>query len=300
MKKRILLIIFGLLTLINVLVFLNRKHFEYRSYPPPGELYKACDDQCIAKWQRYVKDYPAEDILAVDRILDTVIPKTGAGNAERARIIADFLRKNFSDRKGVPSGELQSKTPAGQFSLLRNNQKEKIWCGNWSNIFAYFCWNRGIPTRIIEINKPGDHHVVNECYIPEDSCWGLVDLTNNIILPRDRNGNYHNLISYTGDSVSRGLENYSSLYPIHYYYRYDLKKIYSFGSRAKRYLTPDPWYETVDLHNPAPGNTLFYVKTGFFYLWVISGLLIVLFYFWQSNPFYGKSKSTGKENKESN
>lgn len=273
MTRRTLVYVFTILTVINVLIFLNRQHFEYKPYTPPGELYGYCDDECIEKWEDYMDDFPKEELKSAKNILDTVISPTETNSTRQILLISDFLRRHFSNRGGLPSDSLLAKHPVAQFYSLLENNNEKIWCGNWSNIFAYFCWARKIPNRIIEIMKPGDHHVLNECYIREDSAWALVDLTNNIILPRDNEGNYHTVISYI---KKENTGNYQSGYPVYYYNRYNLKMVYSSASRLKRYITPDPWYQIVDPQNSGPGNLLFYIKIVLFYIWVILAMIFFI------------------------
>ena len=110
-------------------------------------------------------------------MLDEKVPVNDS-TVKKIKELAEFLLEHFDDQRGVPSATLMSKTPLGQFNLLRLHSEEKLWCGNWSNIYAYFAWNRHIPSRIVEILKPGDHHVFNESYVEELNQWVLVDLTN--------------------------------------------------------------------------------------------------------------------------
>jgi hypothetical protein len=216
-----------------------------------------------------VDDYPAGDHQQVTLLLDQKVGQTGS-TLDQIRGISNLLLAHFDDQRGVPSANLLSKTPFGQFNFLRLHPEEKLWCGNWSNLFAYFGWNRGIITRIVEINKPGDHHVFNECYVPDLNEWVLVDLTNKIILPPDGKGKYLNGFSYAAQKDSAGKKDdyYNTTYMWTYYHRYNLEAVYSSESRIKRYLYPDPWYETLVLDKKPPGNFLFYVKLAVFGLWI--------------------------------
>jgi hypothetical protein len=264
-KKLLLWLAFGLLTVMNVVIFINRKHFDYRSYSTADELYRACINNCISKWKEYVDDYPAADHQQVTLLLDQKVGQTGS-TLDQIVGISNLLLSHFDDQRGVPSANLLSKTPFGQFNFLRLHPEEKLWCGNWSNMFAYFAWNRGIITRIVEIYKPGDHHVFNECYVPDLNQWVLVDLTNNIILPRNTQGKYLHGLDYANQVVLPS--DYDKTFTWYYYHRYNLDAVYSSESRIKRYLYPDPWFETLVLDKKTPGNFLFYVKLAVFGLWI--------------------------------
>ena len=272
-KKTLIWLGFLLLTLMNVVVFLNRKHFEYRAYRCPEQLYAACGEDCIEKWKQYEMDYPPADAALVNEMLDGLIPKNDSTTRKIEKLSA-FLLERFDQQRGVPSVELLSKSPLGQFQFLRLHPEQKLWCGNWSNIYAYFAWNRQIPTRIVEVFKPGDHHVFNESYVPELGQWVLVDLTYKKVMPKDDKGNFFNGFSYAQFHASTGNPDayYDTRHPWYYYRRYHLESIYSPESRVKRYLSPQPWYEILKTGKKQGGNFLFYVKL------VVGGLWLMTFF----------------------
>ncbi len=272
-KKTLIILTFLLLTLMNIVVFINRRHFEYEAYSKPEKLYAACLEECVAQWKQYEDDYPAGDRSQVKDLLDEWVPVNGTTSL-KIKKLAEFLLRHLDDQRGVPSVELMAKSPLGQFNHLRLHSEERLWCGNWSNIYAYFAWNRHIPTRIIEVLKPGDHHVFNESYVEELNQWVLIDLTNNTVMPRDSAGNLLNGFSYAQYKTASGKEDpyFNTHYPWYYYRRYHLGSVYSPESRINRYLSPQPWYEILQTGNKPPGNFLFYVKL------IVAGLWLVVFF----------------------
>jgi hypothetical protein len=279
MKRKSIWFAFIILAILNLLVFVGRRNFEFKPFVAYPELYGYCDTGCRQQWGRYLGDYPDHDKQLAGKILDSVL-KDEPGTAGKIRRISDLLLGQFSDQKGVPGNYLQSLDPVDQYTALQQDTSQKIWCGNWSNMFAFFSSCAGITTRIIEIMKPGDHHVMNECYLPEDSTWALVDLTNGIVLPKNAGGRYFTLVDWIrkfenpGGADSSLAAYYNSSYQLYYYYRYKLAEVYSFSARAKRYLYPDPWYAIVDLRQKTrPGNFRFYLKISLFYLWMAVGII---------------------------
>ena len=256
-------------SLLNLFIFFSRDRFEYRSYQPPGTLYRTCDAACSSSWRRYVYDYPAGEIEKARNAL--AIPADPAGGTEQQiRQLGDSLLRRFSDQRGVPTTRLMSLSPYGQYQLLQSDSSERLWCGNWSNIFAWFAWSRGIVTRIIEIEKPGDHHVFNECFIPETNSWAMVDLTNSLILPRAPGGEFYTGYQYalSGPSSTARQSYFDTSYRWQYYRRYHLGSVYSTASRVRRYLLPTPWYDTLGVGEQQRGNALFRIKQGGIVLWL--------------------------------
>src|ERR1700760_3960546 len=90
--------------------------------------------------------------------------------------------------------------------------------------------------------KPGDHHVVNECYLPESGKWAMADLTHDLLLVQDRNGTPLNLVEFqqtvrkgeklfayqsrkdsavlsqVSDTASFITQYFKGQYPMYYYY----------------------------------------------------------------------------------
>jgi hypothetical protein len=305
MRRHVPLLVFLLFSLLNILIFLQRQHFEYKSYPDKSFLYDAAQSKL---WSRYFDDYPAGDQAVANEILDT-LPWQGE-TKEDILVLASFLRSRFENRKGVPSLALQSLTPVNQFQHLSTDKADKIWCGTWSNLFNYFALSRGITSRIVETNQPRDHHVFNEVWLPGENQWALVDLTNNFFLPKNSSGRYLNALTLAGTAMTTPVHAYSVVegkpvpndsmrlqtdivdyytcdYPFHYYERYRLEKIYAASDRALRYLWPRPWYHIVAHQQDQPGNGKFYLKQA-----AIAGLVLSLVWLGYRTRFVFK-KDTG-------
>lgn len=147
-----------------------------------------------------------------------------------------------------------------------------------------FAWSKGINTRTIEIMFPGDHHVLNECYVPEIGKWVMVDVTTNMILVQHQN-KFLDLISfeelaakneaiYALRSKNNSIEKlaviphqYLSNAPIYYYQRTAYKTVFATASKIKRYFLPVSWYNIFD--DKKRSNLAFYLKEVFSFLWLI-------------------------------
>lgn len=95
--------------------------------------------------------------------------------------IGAYIISTMEGHVGIPSDTMCYLTPLEQFNFARNN-KSDIWCGNFSNIYAYFANLSGIPTRkcgaggtVDGISLSG--HAFCESYIKEQNRWAFVDLT---------------------------------------------------------------------------------------------------------------------------
>lgn len=288
-----------MLTIINIVTFIERDHFSYQSNNSIRDLYKPCDIACISNWKQYIKDYPDSQLTEMGKILDSQLVLKNLNTTDKILTIGNLLRTYFQNQGGVPSAELLQSTPLEQFKKLKKDKNEKLWCGVWSNIFAYMCWSKGITCRNIEIMKPGDHHVVNECYIPEINKWVMVDLTNNFILSKNNRGEWLNTIDFF-DGTEKKLSFYSlssrqnkiftdtiqftspaitvyfqKAYPLYYYYRNNLRAVYSFTSRLKRYLLPVNWYSVYDFGKKPVNNLPYFVKISMIGLWLFFFIRII-------------------------
>jgi hypothetical protein len=294
-----LFIFFLLLTLTNIAIFIFRDRFTYHPNATYSSLYSQCDQTCINKWKQFISDYPQQDLIEGKKMLDTVIKKKNISTSEKILSIAGFLYDHFNKQVGIPSSVLFT-SPLEQFKLLNSNNSLKLWCGNFAFMFTYFCWSEGITSRVVEIKNPGDHHVINECYLPETGKWVMIDVTSNQLLTKNKDGQFLNFLKYkealkknfplfklaiSKDSVEEkkidtsdiNLKQYFKTdHPVYYYYRVNDKKIYTTVSKIKRYFLPDSWYELYD--NNEHSNILFYAKLLFFILWFIA-LLLAIFKF---------------------
>lgn len=177
-------------------------------------------------------------------------------------------------------------------------KKTPVWCGTYGNMFLFFCKANDIETRMIEFFNPGDHHVVNECFIPGQNKWVATDLTYNYLLFKDDAGNVLNTIdvisavrsnkiltiyqavgdsivskTISGDSIS--WKQYLQPVPdIYFYKETNTAKIYSKSEKLKRYITPVSFYEVYSENRKS--NFWFYIRL--FFLWIALPLFVYLFY----------------------
>lgn len=249
--------------------------------------------------------YPGEEVVAAKKIMDSILNNGKGSTREKIVIIGRFLYNRFHGQEGKPSNILLSSTPFAQFEKLSANRSEKLWCGNFAEMFTFFCWSQNIPCRVVEIMKEGDHHVLSECYSTEDGRWVMVDISGNLILVTDRYNKDLNLIEFkkllmngdplysasvSGDSIAKtSIDNnadyiaryYKNGAPIYFYQEVELKDVYSAFSKFKRYFLPVSWYSSYDAGGV--GNRLFYVKQFFVLLWLVTFVCMALVSF-KSSP----------------
>jgi hypothetical protein len=292
-RKSIVLFIF--LSLANLFIFFFRDHFQYQPYATPSALYAPCGEKCADKWNQYVLDFPAQELAAAKAVSDSVV--SGKNNSEaKVMALSRFIYNRFKNQMGRPSAELLGSSPLTQFEKLSSSDSVKLWCGNFAEIFSWFCWSQGIICRNIELMNPGNHHVLNECYLPEIQQWVMVDLTNNLLMAKE--GKPLNLFQFLGavkqgkaiesfysegisvqsrslDITASYIRNfYQGDHPYFYYHRVDNKKVYRMGSKLVRYFLPVSWYEILELKKQS--NLPFYLKEVFSLLWLISMIMILV------------------------
>jgi hypothetical protein len=288
-KKLILSIIF--LTLANLIIFIFRDYFQFQLYTDYSSLYNDCTKKCITKWQQTRDDYPQNELSEVKLITQSMFKLKDEPTLSKVTILGSFIYSRFKNLIGSTSPSLQSLSPLQQYKKLCTSDTLKLMCGQFAQIFSFFCWSEGITNRTIEIINPGDHHVVNECYIPEIQQWVLIDLTNNQLLIQDEKKNFLNLLDFkkkleqsypvlvwktNNDSIQKEPLDCSSSYittyylknnPLIYYYRTDNDKVYQLQNKIKRYFLPITWNEIFDTNTH---TNLFFIKAALLILWVIS------------------------------
>ena len=276
-----------LLTAANVGMFLFRDHFTYVSYARRAELYGDCDPACWQKWKQFALDYPEAELAEAKRIGDSVV---GDEREEGTKVLllARFLYTSFHEQEGNPSADLLRASPLQQFLRLRHSKSEALWCGNYSSMMAYFCWAQGIPSRVVGVLKPGDQHVLNECYLASAGRWVMVDITSDRFLVADRQGKWldfqevkarlleNDTLAAAGSSGS--VERLSAAVPVAaryyladaeniYYHRVDNAAAYRFGEKLKRYVWPVSWYDIYATEGK--WNLGFWLKTGLLLSWLL-------------------------------
>lgn len=215
---------------------------------------------------------------------------------DKVLAIATFEYQMLHKQMGKPSQEFSGLSPMRQFYKLGSAKSEKLWCGNLAAIFAFFCWSEQITCRYVEIFNPGDHHVVNECFIPELNRWIMVDITTNTLLTQDDRSNYLNLQEFINNlankaptykflwkdssSIKTKIDRnapaidtyYSEKNPVYYFSSLIYEQTYSPAEKVKRYFLPISWYAVYDQRRKT--NLPFYIKISFFLLWVMTVIFL--------------------------
>lgn len=194
-RKKTLLRIFIVLSAINLIIFLFKDHFVYNEYASYNSLYSACNESCINKWGQYARDFPKQELIKATTFLDSTI---GTGNESMyitIEKVGRLLYNNFNKQLGNPVNH-SFVSPLQEYRFFITHKDEQLWCGHFADMFAFFCWAKGIPCRTVEIMNPGDHHVLNECYDDKNDKWVMVDVTNNQLLTQDETHRYLNLLDF--------------------------------------------------------------------------------------------------------
>ena len=288
-RKNHIVVLFSILSIINIVIFFYRDKFSFHKYATYSTLYSAD----TIKWKKIINDYPKQELVEAKAILDS-LQINHRPTPVKVVEIGRFLYNHFHKQLGHSSDQLVSASPLNQYKILRSSDTTQLWCGNFSEMFAFFCWSEGIACRVIEIMNPGDHHVLNECYLPEIGQWAVTDLTNNnLFILNDNRNSYANLLSLRDSSwltvstlqatdraiVLHPLDTkyydkyFDNKNPIYYYYRVNNFEIYKPIQKIKRYFLPDAWYEEVS--NNRRSNWPFYIKQFFTLLWLIVVPLLI-------------------------
>ena len=288
LKKRKLFLLILALSIANAFIFLFRDHFKYIPYATYNQLYGTCNATCIKEWTKIVV---SSDTIESKELL------TYADTTSLSKIvfIGKMLYKKFHKQVGIPSAKLDSLDPFEQYKLLTKDTSEKLWCGTYARIFAFFCATQNIVCRSIEIMKPGNHHVLNECYIPEKNQWVVIDVIHNVLLAKSKDSLLDlqtfisknerkepiQIISVQQDTViNLPLDHsfthyYKPEYPFYYYHAINPGEVYTPIQKMKRYVLPVSWFE---VYSPVKrSNVLFHIKQLFLIAWLIvcTALLIM-------------------------
>jgi hypothetical protein len=301
-RKNISLLLFLILGIVNLCIFFFRDHFRYQTYTDYRSFYEPCDETCRSKWESYVDDYPEAELDEAKKISDTVV-RGEISSLDKVLSIGHFLRRRFEKQLGRPTIELLKSSPLTQFKKLSSSDSLQLWCGNFAQMFSYFCWSQGIVSRNIEIMKAGDHHVITECYIPEKREWTMVDLTNNILAAntienKDQLANFIDFRKHVSRYSHVGLPSMpvwrsindsvvlisiipSSVYayynesnPAVAYHSMDYLQKITTTSKIKQYLLPVSWYEI--LTERSGSNFLFFLKLALLVLWLVSFFVFLI------------------------
>lgn len=140
------------------------------------------DSYSLQDWALTFDKYnsEAENKEAALYIKDSMMISSADSSTVKVLKIAQFVLQRVKDRSGVPTDSMTQLSPVNQLKCVQAG-KSKLWCGNYSAIFAYFASKAGIPVRLVGC---GDYlasissgtHVFNEVWMKEYNCWMYVDL----------------------------------------------------------------------------------------------------------------------------
>jgi hypothetical protein len=157
---------------------------------------------------------------------------------------------------------LHGLSPWQQFQLSVADTSIGVNCGNLAQQFAFFCAAENITVRMIEVMNPGDHHVLNEVFLPETKQWVAVDATMDRTLFMNGGGepmNFYQLKGYLGAGKpvytlrSNGKDlldttayetahYYRPPFTLHYFSRLETPALYSAGNKLRMFLLPENWF----------------------------------------------------------
>jgi hypothetical protein len=259
----------------------------------------------INKWKadEEIASTPLERNLVNTILEDSIKVSNKDITLEKVRKIATYLSYHLRNAAGLPTDSLLSLSPYNQY--IYGIKGQKIWCGNYAQIFMLFCKQANIKTRYVEINKtynnlPGNLHIFNEYYIPEQGRWAAIDLLNNNIFYLNKYGEYLNAIQIknanptdstikvfkAASDTSFTIVNFSSLSKsffdaynatkdLKYYLSLDYNEGNSFLKKFKRYFTNKYYYEFYS-DSEMVDNKKFYIKSLFLWLQAIFTLLLII------------------------
>lgn len=259
-----LLIVFLVVSIANLAVFFFRDHFRLVQQASYNDLYQPCAADCRAKWQSFPKSYSTAELQKAKQLTDSLM-QAGATTLEKTMAIGHFLYRQFHTQKGYPQPIIHRSSPVTQFQLLSQDTSMRLWCGTWVHLFSFFCWSQNIINRNVEIAKPGDHHMLTECYLPETKEWVMVDLTNNaLLITKDgkllnsrqfttalaSNNNLQYVEALTlqqqtlsDSNIRSAMTAYYGNYTYYYYYTLKPQQLSGFLNKFMQYIYPRNWYE---------------------------------------------------------
>lgn len=291
MKK--LRLFFVIVTVINAALFFFKDSLQYIKYSTYDELYGFCDEGCVKKWDDFTLAYPSTSFEEGRKTLRSLRLDTGS-TLSKIEAVGHHLYAKFNRQAGYPQDVIHRSAPLDDYKILSGDTTQKVWCGTYAMMFAFFCWSQNVVCRYVEIYKPGDHHVLNECWVPELKSWVMVDITNNLLRAEGGNRilNTQDFVEalakpdslvvlsaglmerkrFPGFEQNSGVTNYyNAAFPFYYYHLTQAAIIYRPLEKIKRYILPVYWYEIFS--SRPKGNLLFWTKPFFAVLWLLLGCL---------------------------
>lgn len=182
----------------------------------PRELYEDYNDSLddsyrvisstipVGNYQRYPLDdfvdnaYPRDDVLEAKRIIAEEIGITSA-DTTKAKIekIGLFVLSRLDDKRGIPAKGLSQEAMDEYKCALDGTSR--IWCVQFSRIYALFANVAGISTRFVSLGGRVDGvalsaHAFTESFISETGQWVYVDLFSRILFVSNSHGKLLNTL----------------------------------------------------------------------------------------------------------
>ena len=269
------LVVFFLLGNIGI-YFSRNAGFDYIKYPSLQYLYPLnADSSFFQKWTKYNKRFSAEELTKGLQLVKH-FEDSASTDSGKAVSIAAWLYNSFNKQIGTPEDTLNRLSPLLKYKYLLANQNKQLWCGQFQEMFGFFCTAAGLKNRYVElVPKKGKnnigYHEVNEVWFSEIRKWVMVDVTRNILLVSRPDQVFsaaeyldYNILDTTGtffrtsvdNTVSNSLvvqkkeysyDDYFNInYSLRYYLTMQLSDVYSPFQKLKRYFIPNPWFEMYD------------------------------------------------------
>ena len=262
-------------------------------------------------WTQSSEYTTANEITIAKKILlDSIHIRPSDNSITKIQKIGSYILKKLDTKRGIPKDTMDLLSPLQSFEYAQQN-KSKVWCGDFSNIFAFFTNLEGITTRSIwiegdanGINTAG--HSFNETYIDEFNKWIFVDLTSNTLSVQTNKGEYLNTLqfynafilssdnlqitSFKQDSILKNTINYNNSFyndyfnsPIDfvcYYSSQFNKQLYNFSGKIKRYIFKNPTF-AIYTNTSNTDNEKFHTKQNallslliFTLYWIIISIIL--------------------------
>jgi len=301
-KNYIAISLLLLIAAINIFFFFKRNKFgNHKHYVSYDNLYSEKNNQPELR-KRWNNTFRFNGIQEKDSARKLAISKakitSNDSSLQEIIKIAKWISNEFRGiSKGQPIDSVLRLPMLEQYEATVKNQTP-IWCGTYANMFLFFCKASNIETRIIEFFKPGDHHVINECYLPELKKWIAVDLTYNYIFFQNESYKLlntldikkaveNNRLLFVNQAVSDTLivkkvdgksiawEQYLRFNPdIYYYKETNPAHIYTTKDKIKRYIFPISHYSIFTTAKQS--NIWFFIRT--FFIYTLFLLIVYLLY----------------------
>ena len=258
----------------------------------------------LSKWIYISKYTTAEETDKIKEILkDSIKLEPNSQSLKKVEKICCFLLQKLSAKAGIPDSSLKTKSPYCQYLEACNN-RSKLWCENYTQIYLAFANAANIPSRYVATNvRVGNTnlggHVFAESYIKEQNRWVYIDLSSLKIFTYGRDSlmlNSVDLISLSSLNVSSDLKSrvYSNGQILtkdfdsvnkteRFYFNHNPELIFLLSEQNSNtlvekfmnYIYPRSYY-VVYAGNTAHSNILFYIKLLFVYSWFALSIFLFL------------------------